>query len=120
MAHMGSWNNWTRSDLIVALAPQHAEICAGDGLSKADVHARLLEMAGRKVGELRRGGNFRDERMRALPIPVDLDDDDFFVPTVKDPADLKIIVAGGVPGPESAVMHGWSGGSRSVSRAYTP
>jgi len=68
MAHLGSWNNWTRSDLI----------------------------------------------------PVDLEDDDFFVPTVKDPTDLKIIVAGGVPGPESAVMHGWSGGSRSVSLAYTP
>ena len=120
MAHLGSWNNWTRSDLIVALAPQHAEICAGDGLSKDDVHARLLEMAGRRVGELRRGGNFRAERMRSLLIPVDLEDDDFFVPTVKDPADLKIIVAGGVPGPESAVMHGWSGGSRSVSLAYTP
>ncbi len=119
MAHLGSWNNWTRSDLVVALAPQHAEICAADGLSKEDVHGRLLEMAGRRVGELRRGGNFRVERMRSLSIPVNLDDDEFFVPTVKDPGDLKIIVAGGVPGPETAVMHGWSGGSRAVSRAFS-
>ncbi len=120
MAHMGSWNNWTRSDLVVALSPQQAAICDKSGLSKADVHERLCGMAGRRLGDLRRGGNYRDGRMKSLPIEVDLDDDDFFVPTVKDPVDLKIIVAGGVPGPESAVMHGWSGGSRAVSKAYSP
>ena len=120
MSHMGSWNNWTRSDLVVALAPQQAAICEKSGLTKADVHGRLCEMAGRRLGDLRRGGNYRDARMKDLPIEVDLDDDDFFVPTVKDPTDLKIIVAGGIPGPESAVMHGWSGGSRAVSKGYSP
>lgn len=120
MAHMGSWNNWTRSDLIVALSPQQAAICDKGGVSKADLHERLCGMAGRRLGDLRRGGNYREGRMKSLPIEVDLDDDDFFVPTIKDPVDLKIIVAGGVPGPESAVMHGWSGGSRAVSKAYSP
>ncbi len=120
MAHMGSWNNWAQSDLVVALAPQQAAICEKAGVSKKEVHERLLKLAGRRLGDLRRGGNFRVGRMKSLPIPVDLDDDDFFVPTVKDPADLKIIVAGGVPGPTTAVMHGWSGGSRAVSKAYSP
>ncbi len=118
MSNLGSWNTWAQSDLIVAMAPQHAAICADAGLSKADVHARLFEMAGRRVEEVKRGGNFREERIRSFPFPVDLEDDDFFVPVMKDPADLQIIVAGGVPGPMTAVMPGWSGGSRSVSRAY--
>ncbi len=120
MAHLGSWNNWTQSDLVVALAPQQAAICGRAGLSRADVHARLCELAGRRLGDMKRGGDYRPDRIRGLPFPVDLGDDDFFVPTLKDPKDLKLIVAGGIPGPESAVMHGWSGGSRAVSRAYSP
>ncbi len=120
MAHLGSWNNWTRSDLVVALAPQQAAICGRAGLGRADVHARLCELAGRRLGDMKRGGDYRPDRIRGLPFPVDLEDDDFFVPTLKDPKDLKLIVAGGIPGPVTAVMHGWSGGSRAVSRAYAP
>ncbi len=63
MSHMGSWNNWARSDLIVALAPQQAAICEKSGLSKSGVHSRLCEMAGRRLGDLRRGWNYRVGRM---------------------------------------------------------
>jgi len=118
MAHLGSWNNWTRSDLVVALAPQQAAICGRAGLGREEVHARLCEMAGRRLNEMSRGGNYRPERIQNLPFPVDLEDDHFFIPTIKDSKDLKLIVAGGVPGPITAVMHGWSGGSQSVSRAF--
>jgi hypothetical protein len=117
MAAMGSWNMHARSDMVVALGPQHAAICAGAGLGRADVHRRLVELAGRRVRDLRGGGNWRRERALALPVAVDPDDDDGFVPAIKDPADLQLIVAGGW-GPCTAVCHGWSGGSRAVHGTY--
>jgi hypothetical protein len=53
----------------------------------------------------------------AFPIDVDPDDDEFFIPAIKDPEDLQLIVAGGW-GPCTAVCHGWSGGSRAVHGKY--
>ena len=52
MTAMGSWNMHVRSDMVVAMSPEHASICAKAGMSRADVHRRLVEIAGRKVGEL--------------------------------------------------------------------
>jgi hypothetical protein len=52
-----------------------------------------------------------------LPIPVDPDDDECFIPAIKDPDDLHLIVAGGW-GPCTAICHGWSGGSRAVHGRY--
>jgi hypothetical protein len=116
MSHLGSWNLWTRTDLVVALSPQQAAICREAGWSKADLHRRLCERAGRPLGDLKKSGHYRRERMEGLAI--DLADDGAFVPALRDPADLHVIVAGGVPGPHSALMHGWSGGSRVVCRPY--
>jgi len=117
MTALGSWNMHARSDMVVAMGPQHAAICAAAGLGRVDVHRRLVALAGRPVGELRRGGNWRRERALALPIAVDPDDDGCFVPAIKDPGDLQLIVAGGW-GPCTAVCHGWSGGSRAVHGRY--
>ncbi len=117
MTAMGSWNMHARSDMVVAMGPQHAEICAKAGLTRAEVHRRLCGQAGRKVRDLKGGGNWRRERALAFPIEVDPDDDDCFIPTIKDPADLQLIVAGGW-GPCTAVCHGWSGGSRAVHGRY--
>jgi hypothetical protein len=117
MVAMGSWNMHARSDMVVAMGPQHAAICAGAGMSRADVHRRLCELAGRKVRDLKGGGNWRRERALAFPIAVDPDDDDCFIPAIKDPQDLQLIVAGGW-GPCTAICHGWSGGSRAVHGAY--
>jgi len=116
MAAMSSWNMHVRSDMVVAMSPEQATICAARGLSRADVHRRLCEMAGRRVGDLKRGGNWRRER--ALKINVDPDDDERFVPVIKDPRDLHLIVAGGW-GPLTAVCHGWGGGSRAVHGVYS-
>ena len=118
MSHLGCWNVWAGTDQVVAFTPQQAAICAKAGLTKADVHRRLCELAGRTVRDLKRGGQFRPSRIAAFPFPVDLDDDDFWVPTVKEPERLFVIVAGGVPGPMTAVMHGWNGTSHAVSRAF--
>jgi len=106
-----------RSDMVVAMGPQHAAVCAAAGLGRGDVHRRLVALAGRTVGDLRQGGNWRRERALALPVPVDPDDDACVVPAIKDPADLQLLVAGGW-GPCTAVCHGWSGGSRAVHGRY--
>ncbi|MBI3127780.1 MAG: hypothetical protein HYZ11_09270 [Candidatus Tectomicrobia bacterium] len=118
MSHLGCWNVWASTDQVVALTPQQAAICTKAGLGKADVHRRLCGLAGRTVRELKRGGQFRPSRIADFPFPVDLEDDDLWVPTVKEPERLLVIVAGGVPGPMTAVMHGWNGTSRIVSRAF--
>ncbi|HWI12700.1 MAG TPA: hypothetical protein VNT02_00525 [Burkholderiales bacterium] len=115
MAAMSSWNMHVRSDMVVAMSPEQATVCAGAGWTRARVHAWLCEHAGRCVGDLKRGGNWRRER--ALKINVDPDDDDAFVPVIKDARDLHLIVAGGW-GPLTAVCHGWGGGSRAVHGIY--
>ncbi len=117
MTALGSWNMHARSDMVVAMGPQHATICAQAGMSREDVHRWLVERAGRTVGDLKRGGNWRRERALQFPIKVDPDDDACFIPTLKDPVDLQLIVAGGW-GPCTAICHGWSGGSRAVHGAY--
>ena len=117
MTDMGSWNMHARSDMVVAMSPQHAEIFHQSGWSRSDVHARLCEIAGRSVSQLKLGGNWRRERVLAFPIAIDPDNDDCFVPTIKDPVDLQLLVAGGW-GPCTAVCHGWSGGSRAVHGRY--
>lgn len=118
MVAMGSWNMHARSDMVVAMGPQHAEICAKAGMSRADVHGALIELAGRRIGDLKDGGNWRRERALAFPEPVDPDDDECFVRAIKHPADLHLVVAGGW-GPCTALCHGWSGGSRSVHGTYS-
>jgi hypothetical protein len=97
------------------MGPEHAAICAKAGMARGNVHRRLCEMAGRTVKELRRGGNWRRER--ALKMNIDPDDAERFVPAIKDPRDLHLIVAGGW-GPLTAVCHGWGGGSRAVHDRY--
>ena len=115
MAAMSSWNMHVRSDMVVAMSPEQASICSKAGLSHADVQRTLREIAGRKVKDLKNGGNWRRER--ALKINVDPDNDEAFVPVIKDERDLHLIVAGGW-GPLTAVCHGWGGGSRAVHGTY--
>ncbi|MEA3153824.1 MAG: hypothetical protein QOK44_1413, partial [Betaproteobacteria bacterium] len=102
MVAMGSWNMHAQSDMVVAMGPQHATICAQAGMQRADVHRALCELAGRKVRDLKDGGNWRRERALQFPIQVDPDDDEFFIPAIKNPKDLQLIVAGGW-GPCTAV-----------------
>ena len=115
MTAPGSWNMWFRSDMVVAMSPQHAKLCADAGLSRADVQKRLCELAVRKQSTLKRGGNWRPERARAMG--VDPDDDACMIKAVKDPTRLHLIVAGGM-GPITAVCHGWNETSHSVHGKY--
>ena len=100
MSHLGSWNCWANTDLVVAMSPQQAAICAKKGYSKADVHGRLCEIAGRTVGELKTGGHYRENRIRDFPFPVDLDDDDAFVPTIQRGREAAVDRGGRGSGPD--------------------
>jgi hypothetical protein len=115
MTALGSWNMHVRSDMVVAMSPEHAAICHKAGMSRDDVHRRLSELAGLAVRDMKRGGNWRIERARKLGI--DPEDEERFVPVIKDARDLHLIVAGGW-GPLTAVCHGWGGGSRAVHGRY--
>jgi len=115
MTAPGSWNMWFRSDMVVAMSPEHAALCARAGMSRADAQQRLCELAVRKQSALKRGGNWRPERARAMG--VDPDDDDCLIKAVKDPQRLHLIVAGGL-GPITAVCHGWNASSHSVHGKY--
>ena len=115
MTAPGSWNMWFKSDMVVAMSPQHAVLCANAGLSRDDARRRLCELAVRPQASLKRGGNWRSERARAMGI--DPDDDEAPIHAVKDPDRLHLIVAGGV-GPITAVCHGWNDSSRAVHGKY--
>ncbi|MCC7484516.1 MAG: hypothetical protein IT529_05960 [Burkholderiales bacterium] len=121
MSALGGGNVYRQADMAVVLSPQHAEIYARAGMSRQDTHRMLVERAGRRLGELRRGGIWRGASGAARwPFEVRLDDDDAFVPAVGDPGDLHLVVAGGTGSPSSLVMHGITVASRAVSRAYLP
>ena len=115
MTAPGSWNMWFNSDMVVAMSPQHAKLCADAGMGRAEVVARLVELAVRKQGQLKRGGNWRPERARAMGI--DPDDDEAVIRAVKDPGRLHLIVAGGM-GPVTAVCHGWNESSHFAHGKY--
>ena len=115
MTAPGSWNMWFTSDMVVAMSPQHAQLCADAGMGRADVVKRLSELAVRRQDSLKRGGNWRPERARAMG--VNPDDDAALIRAVKDPRRLHLIVAGGM-GPITAVCHGWNESSRAVHGTY--
>jgi hypothetical protein len=115
MTSAGSWNMWFNSDVVVAMTPQHARLCADAGMTRSNVQKRLWELAERPQSNLKRGGNWRPERAQALGI--DPDDDAQPIKAVKDPDRLHLLVAGGM-GPITAVCHGWNDSSRAVHGAY--
>ena len=115
MTAPGSWNMWFNSDVVVAMSPQHAKLCAQAGMSRSDVQHRLCEVAVRSQKNLKRGGNWRAER--ALAMGIDPDDDAALIKAVKDPDRLHLIVAGGL-GPVTAVCHGWNESSRYIHGEY--
>lgn len=120
MSAIGGGNIYRQADMAVVLSPQHAQVFAGAGMSRADTHRLLIERACRPLREIRRGGIWRGESGAARwPFKVALDDDEAPIPAVGDPGDLHLIVAGGPGSPSSLVMHGITVASRAVSRTYS-
>ena len=119
MSAIGGGNIFRQADMAVALSPQHAEVFSRAGLSRADAHAMLISRAGRRLGDIKRGGIWRGAAgATRWPFKIDLANDEAFVPAIGDPGDLHLIVAGGSGSPSTLVMHGITVASRAVSRAY--
>ena len=118
IATLGAFNIWVKTQIVVAMGPGHAQVCTREGLAKADVHARLCELAGRRLGELKPSGFYHESMLRKWAHEADLSDDDLFVPAIKDPDDLILIFAGGAPGPQTAVLPGWVDASSLVMKAF--
>ena len=119
MSALGGGNIYRQADMGVVLSPQHAEVFSKAGMAREDTHRLLVERAGRRLGEIRRGGLWRGETGAARwPFKVALDDDNAFVPAIGHPDDLHLVVAGGSGSPASLVMHGITVASRAVSRVY--
>jgi hypothetical protein len=120
MSALGGGNIYRQADMAVVLSPQHAEVFAKAGLLREATHSLLIERAGRRLGEIKRGGIWRGEAGAARwPFKVKLDDDNAFVPAIGDPGDLHLIVAGGSGSPATLVMHGITVASRAVTHPYT-
>ena len=106
-------------DTLLVLGPEHAEIIARDGWSKADVRRALWERLRRPVRELvpgRDGGDGLPEHvLRKFSDPAN---DTTLIPKFREPENIKVLVAGGTAGRFSAIVPGWtfSKGSRLVFR----
>jgi hypothetical protein len=85
---------------VVIIAPEHADIIAKDGFSKADVREFLYEHASRSIETMSRIGKFsarefekqkREECHRGL-----------------SPDDILVVVGGGEAGGHSSFIPSWS------------
>ncbi|MBI4083671.1 MAG: hypothetical protein HY423_13785, partial [Candidatus Lambdaproteobacteria bacterium] len=101
-----------KSDLLVALGPEHAHTIVAGGLSKLDAQTFLWEKARVTVGTHR--------RLRAMyksanwQLWIDKEDDNAGVPIAAKPEDINLLVTGG-PGKHSLFIPTF-GSSRSVTR----
>jgi len=107
---------WFRSNMVVAMSPQHAALCA-PRVSLALTCTRASPgspCAARAILEARRQLASRARRRHGRSDP---EDDDCPIKAVKDPERLHLIVAGGM-GPITAVCHGWNESSAPVCGTY--
>jgi hypothetical protein len=118
MSTMGSTNAYTRVNLGIVIAPDHAQILDEGGLSRDDIKRELFERARLPVGLLKRGGRYRGPKLSRWPDWVDHGDDNFMVPIVHDPDDILLFVAGGIPGPSTLVIPGWNTSSQAITTSY--
>jgi hypothetical protein len=110
-----------KSAVALVLCPEHAQMFAAAGLSKADVQNWLLERSGRTVGEFRRAGKPEVTSRRFGPPGAGSHDDDGpprpdeeFHHILTGPTSIPVIVAGAKNAAISMVVRifgEWSGTS---------
>lgn len=107
MATLGNNNMYVSGEVMVVLGIDHAGLLAEAGFKRHNVQEFLHEHARLPVGLLRGGGMYGHDLERNLwPKWVDRRRDDARVPIVRRPADIHVVVAGGV-GPHSLFIPGW-------------
>jgi hypothetical protein len=104
-------------DTLLVVCPEHADTLWEQGMTKAELRARIIEVTTRRV--LDRLAT--DDIGGGMPLRTGLTPEQLDAPAPKfrDPKNLHIVVAGGDAGKFSAVFAGWAsgpGGSMPVSR----
>jgi hypothetical protein len=104
-------------DTLLVVCPEHADTLWEQGMTKAELRSRIIEVTTRRV----RDRLSTDDAGGGLPRRAGLTDEQLDAPAPKfrDPRNLHIVVAGGEAGKFSAVLAGWAsgpGGSMPVSR----
>ena len=101
MANLGSNNAHFRGGAqTVILNPEHAEVLAKAGMSRADVRQRLTELA----------VNPAEVLAELNPAWAARHGGDDSIPAIRDPKDIVLLVAGGA-GLYSTVMPSWAAGA---------
>lgn len=115
MTNLGSNHVFIQGESFVVLCPEHAQIIASSGWTKADVQHFLFQNATRGHAEIKAGGihGHNTQNYTTWPRWVDRNDPDSRIPVARRVNDIVVIVAGG-PGRHSAYLPGW--GTRSVTR----
>ena len=114
IATPGANNYYVMGDYALALGVDHARILNGAGWRRAHVQRYLFEKARLPITTLRHGGMYGERVDRNLwPRWIERSRPEAMVPPVREPADIKIFVAGGA-GPHSLAIPGW--GVRAVTR----
>ena len=115
MTNLGSNHIFIQGESFVVLCPEHAQIIASFGWTKADVQHFLFQNATRGHAEIKAGGihGRKTQNYTTWPRWVDRNDPDSRIPVARRVNDIVVIVAGG-PGRHSAYLPGW--GTRSVTR----
>ena len=98
---------------LVVMAPEHAQIAAASGYTRADVQEYLFERAQRSAAELVRHGKWPAERVQDGLAPNAARDHSVFH-RGRGPQDILIVVAGGEAGGHSAFLPSWSRGRNSI------
>ncbi|NKQ58581.1 hypothetical protein HFP15_37625 [Amycolatopsis sp. K13G38] len=95
----------------VVLCPEHAQMLAKEGFSKADVKSWLIEHVGRTRGELRRAGK-NGLSDRGVRHAAEADGDEVFERFMSAPEQIPVVVAGARNAAISMVVRifgAWSG-----------
>lgn len=116
MTNLGSNHMFIQGESFVVLCPEHAQIIAKAGWTKADIQHFLFQNATRSHREIQVGGiHGRNTQNHTATWPrwVNRDDPDARIPVTRRVGDITVIVTGG-PGRHSAYLPGW--GTPSVTR----
>jgi hypothetical protein len=106
-----------RTPVALVLCPEHAQMFASAGMSKADVQQWLIERSGRTAGELRRagkGGVLRSDAGEPGSAGGEAVADEHFHRVLAGPREIPVIVAGAKTAAISMVVRifgEWSGTS---------
>jgi len=110
-----------QTPVALVLCPEHAQMLAGAGMSKADVQDWLIGRSGRTVGDLRRagkGGTLRQKGPGGYGEAADALGDEEFHRVLSERGQIPVIVAGAKTAAISMVVRifgEWSGQAVPVS-----